>query len=321
MFAEKTNVSKKFKGRIIYLFYDGIGLGENDPERNPFTRYAHSYLSALGGRSPQQSLPESWSLIPTDAHLEIPGLPQSATGQTALWTGLNGAKIMGRHMTAFPGPTLVKYVKEYSIIKQFRDHGYRASLLNAYTQKYIERMQKKPRLRSVSSHMQLASGQPYMDLDDLEQGRALYMDYTHEIMHKLYPELKERFPAQKAYDRGRDLAQIAQSYELVIHEFFLTDKAGHDQSWEMAAWCIQRIEDFLDGLIANLDEDKDLLLISSDHGNMEDLSSKKHSSNPVPTFSYGKFAKQAASKIRSLTDIPRFIYEVMGMKVEFSTLQ
>ena len=321
MTTEKKDISESPKTRIIYLFYDGIGLGKKDTERNPFTRYAHSYLSVLGGKSSQQSLPENWEIIPTDAHLQMEGLPQSATGQTALWTGLNGAQIMGRHMMGFPGPTLVRYIKEYSIVKQFCEQGYRAALLNAYTQKYVERMEKKPRLRSVSSHIQLASGQSYMSLDDLEEGRALYMDYTHEIMHKLYPELRERFPVQKAHERGRDLAQMSKAYDLVIHEFFLTDKAGHDQSWEMAEWCIQRIEEFLAGLIANLDVNKDLLLISSDHGNMEDLSSKRHSSNPVATFAYGKFAKQAAQRIKSLVDIPRFIYEIMGMKVEFPVLQ
>ena len=319
--SQETKKLPETKGRIIYLFYDGIGFGKKDPDSNPFSRYAHSYLSVLGGRSSQGSLPRNWEIISTDASLGMPGLPQSATGQTALWTGLNGAKIMGRHMTGFPGPSLIKYIQKYSIIKQFCEQGRRAALLNAYTEKYIKRMEAKPRLRSVSSHIQLASGQPYMDLDDLEEGRALYMDYTHEVMHRFYPELKERFPVQKAQERGKDLAQMAKGYDLVIHEFFLSDKAGHEQSWEQAQWCIERIEDFLSGLLPCLDPNEDLLLISSDHGNMEDLSSKRHSSNPVPTFAYGKSAKEASQKIKSLVDIPRFIYEYVGMNIELPILQ
>ena len=309
------------EGSIIYLFYDGIGFGKNDPDSNPFSRYAHTYLSVLGARSPQQSLPEEWEIIPTDASLGFPGLPQSATGQTALWTGINGAQIMGCHMTAFPGPSLIKYIKEYSMIKQFCEHGRKAVLLNAYTQKYIDRMKAKPRLRSVSSHIQLASGQPYRTLDDLEAGKALYMDYTHEIMHRLYPELRERFPVQPARQRGKDTAQMAKDYDLVLHEFFLSDKAGHKQSWEQAQWCIEKIEDFLSGLIPDLNPEKDFLLISSDHGNLEDLSSKSHTLNPVPTFAYGKFAKEAKQKIKSLVDIVPFIYECAGMKVELPVLQ
>ncbi len=304
------------KPRIIYLFYDGIGFGTKNEDTNPFSRYSVSYLSALGGKTSSQELPEGWEIIITDSHLGVDGLPQSATGQTALWTGINGSRLMGRHMTGFPGPTLIDVIKEYSIIKQFCQNNYTASLLNAYSQMYIERMEKKPRLRSVSSHIQLASGQAYKTLGDLEQGSALYMDYTHEVMHEIYPELRDRFPVQKAYDRGCDFAEMAR-FDLNIHEFFLTDRVGHDQSWEKAKWCIHTIESFLDGLVKNLDPKRDLLLITSDHGNMEDLTTKMHTSNAVPTFVYGKYAKEAVQKIQKLTDIPRFIYDVMKINVAF----
>ena len=316
MLTENKLLYRK-KPRIIYIFYDGIGYGKNDSNINPFTRYAHTYLSALGGKSSSQSLPKGLEIISTDAQLGIPGLPQSATGQTALWTGVNASSKMGRHITGFPGPTLIRIIKEYSIIKKMCEHGYKASLINAYSNNYLRRLQKNHRLRSASSHVQLASGQAYKNLEDLENGKALFMDYTHEIMHKIYPELKERFPIQSPYKRGQDLISIAQKYDLIIHEFFLTDKAGHDCSWEMAEWCIKIIESFIDGLIASINPKEELLLISSDHGNMEDLSTKRHSFNHVPTIAYGYKAKQAAQYIKNIADIPRFIYKVMGIDIEF----
>ena len=311
---QTTNPSKpNGKPRIIYLFYDGIGLGKHDTSVNPFSRYALSYLSVLGDRAPSKTLPQGWYVTPTDAQLGVPGLPQSATGQTALWTGVNGALSMGCHVTAFPGPTLIQIIEQHSIIKKLCEQGYKATLLNAYTTTYLQRMQDKPRLRSVSSHLQKSAGLPYMTLEDLRQGRALYMDYTHEIMHLLYPELEQDFPIHSAYERGAYLARLARNYDLVIHEFFLTDKAGHKQSWEMAEWCIRTIEDFLDGLVQSLDTENELLLITSDHGNLEDLTTKTHTAHPVPTFAYGKLAKQAIEKIKSITDIPLFIYEVLDL--------
>ena len=60
---------------IQYLFYDGIGFGLPDSKANPFTRYASSYLSALGGKKPQQVLLNDWLVIPTSAQLDIPGPP------------------------------------------------------------------------------------------------------------------------------------------------------------------------------------------------------------------------------------------------------
>ena len=306
------------KIKIIYLFYDGIGIGEKNSDTNPFTRYASSYLSALGGNSPRERL-KDWHMIPTDAQLGVDGLPQSATGQTSLWTGINAQKFLGYHFTGRPGPTLVKLIWQYSILKKVREHKLCASFLNAYNDIFLAKIQKNTRLQSASYHAQAAAGLAHLSLDDLEKNQALYMDYTHEIMHKMYPELEARFPKQKAYQRGRDLARMALNYDLSLHEFFITDKAGHNRSWEMAQWCIQTIEDFLAGLVSALDPQKQLLLISSDHGNMEDFSTKTHTINLVPSFAYGKFAEKAAKRIHCITDIAKLIYDLLGIEIDWDS--
>lgn len=302
--------------RILYLFFDGIGLGVNDPDLNPFRRYATSYLSAPGGISPSVSLPEGWQMAETDASLGFSGLPQSATGQTTLWTGTNGMQAMGRHKTGFPGPTLIRVLEEYGMLRLLNESGRSATLLNAYSEKYLERVAARPRLMSCSTHLQRSSGVPLKRLDDLAGGDALFMDITHEIMHKVYPELEERFPVVPAYTRGQDLLEISRTrnYDLCIHEFFLTDKAGHDQDFEFAAWTIRTLEEFLAGICENLNPENELLIITSDHGNLEDLSTKTHTRNPVPTFVFGEpeRAKRIAGRIKRLTDIVPVIYEELG---------
>lgn len=301
--------------RVIYLFIDGVGLGENDPDRNPFSRYALSYLSAPGGRSPSESTPAGWEMAETDAHLGFDGLPQSATGQTSLWTGTNGVRAMQRHKTGFPGPTLIRVIREYSVIKAFHEAGRPAALLNAYSDDYIDRIEAKPRLKSASTHVHTASGQRLKRLEDLEHDDALYMDITHEIMHQLYPDAAGRFPVIDARQRGRDLVGIARRYELSVFEFFLSDKAGHDQSFESAEWVIRTLEDFIAGIVEAIDPAEELLLITSDHGNLEDLSTKSHTNNKVPTFAFGNHAAQVPGRIRRLTDIVPFIYEKAGLDV------
>ncbi|MEQ9363192.1 MAG: metalloenzyme [Leptospirales bacterium] len=302
--------------RIIYLFIDGIGFGQNDPDTNPFRRFATSYLSAPGGISPSVSVPEGWQVAETDASMGFPGLPQSASGQTTLWTGTNGVRAMGRHKTGFPGPTLVRVLEEYSIIKTLTARGRPATLLNAYTGEYIERIKDRPRLMSASSHLQRVSGQAFKNMEDLARGEALYMDVTHEIMHHLYPELAERFPRESPRQRGRDLVRMSRAYDLSIYEFFLTDKAGHDQDFDLAGWAIRTLEEFLAGICDALDPAAELLLVTSDHGNMEDLSVKTHTTNPVPTFVFGRDSKRIAGRVRSLMDIAPIIYEELGVAVD-----
>ncbi len=295
--------------RIVYIFIDGIGLGAKDPDKNPFARFAQSFLAPLGGMA---GAPPGWHWAATDAHLGVSGLPQSATGQTTLWTGVNGPRAMGHHKTGFPGPTLINVIRRHSIVKRIVEGGGRASLLNAYGQAYLDRIRKHPRLTSASTHVQLSSGQPLKSLEDLETGRALYMDITHEIMHRFFPEQAGRFPLRDPRERGREFAAMSRAYDLTLFEYFLTDKAGHEQSFDMARMCIEVLEAFLAGVVEELDTREELLLITSDHGNLEDLSTSMHTHNPVPTFAFGHRAEEAVGRIENLADVPRAIGDFLG---------
>ena len=304
---------------IIYFFIDGIGLGEPDPEVNPFYRYSESFFATLGSKEPSRDLPEDFFMRPTDAHMGYPGLPQSATGQTSLWTGINGVSSMGRHMTGFPGPTLIQVIQRQSIIKRVVDAGLKATLLNAYSDDYTRRIQRRPRMISASTHVQWASGQELKTFADLENKDALFMDITHEFMHQFMPLYKDRFPQITAYEQGQNLVKISRNYDLVLYEYFLTDKAGHNQDFEQTRGLIKTLEDFLDGITAEMDQNNELLIISSDHGNAENLSVKTHTNNKVPTFSYGKGARQIYESVNSLMDIPALIYKILGVEIDLES--
>ena len=294
--------------RIIYLFIDGIGFGAQDSERNPFTRYARSYLTPLGGKPKN---PPDWYVRETDAHLGIPGLPQSATGQTSLWTGVNAQQALGAHKTGFPGPVLRSLIEKHGLIKEALDRGKKATLLNAYSEKYLKHILKHPRLISASTRLQLASGQPLKTMEELESGEALFMDITHEFLHAFHPEMKERLPYREPYARGRDFIAMSRRHDLTIFEYFLSDKAGHNQSFEEAALVIATLEEFLRGVHDELNPEEELFISASDHGNLEDLSVKTHTHNPTATLACGKNARRVLQEAKSLTDIPRLIREML----------
>jgi len=298
---------------LIYLFIDGIGIGENNPLKNPFSRYATSILQVCSGKLYlDDGLHQKIKVYPLDASMGVPGLPQSATGQTSLWTGLNAPKIIGYHITGFPGPKLKNMIYDHSIIKKFVENQYKASLINAYSPKFLKKLEKLPRFASASTHVQKASGQPLFVVDAILEKKAIYMDITHHIMHEYYPELKEKFPIMDPKERGRDLVDIAHNYELIIFEYFLSDKAGHSQSFEAAKFIINKLEKFILGIIESLNKD-DTLIIISDHGNLEDLSTKTHTHNLVPLIVIGKLNKEFHN-LNYLCDIPLRIYEIYGIE-------
>ena len=71
--------------RVLYVFIDGVGYGPAGGQ-NPVCPEVCPTLCAL-----------MEGAVRLDACLGVPGLPQSATGQATLYTGVNAAQVMGRH--------------------------------------------------------------------------------------------------------------------------------------------------------------------------------------------------------------------------------
>jgi hypothetical protein len=302
---------------IYYLFIDGVGFGENNPKINPFTRFAKSFFIPLGGNQiPFDSIFSKGLYLKTDAHMGISGLPQSATGQTALWTGINAPKVLNRHVSAYPSFTLKKIISEHSILKVLKDHGKKVSFLNCYTPIFFEKMMKNKRFLSASTLIQLATKEPFKNLDDLRNERGLFMDITHEILRSFAKEfIDQNDPLLQLRDpflMGQKSVSMGSDYDLVLFEYFITDKIGHSMDWDYAQKVIQIVEEFIEGIVSCL-QPNDLLIVTSDHGNLEDLSHKIHTNNLVPTFLFGKDIKEFSTQINSLCDIPLAIYKRLGI--------
>ena len=83
----------------------------------------------------------------------------------------------------------------------------------------------------------------------------------------------------------------------------MSDKAGHSQDMRTAVEALERVDRFLDGICARLDFRRDTLVMISDHGNIEDLSVKTHTRNPVPLIAAGRGREHLAGAVRMLADL------------------
>jgi hypothetical protein len=304
---------------FLFLFMDGIGFGENDAETNPFVAAKTPTLSKLlngqhiiKGIVPLET--ERATLLALDANLGINGLPQSATGQASLLTGRNVPKLVGEHYGPKPNPVVAAIVREDNLFIQLTRRGYQAALLNAYPPRYFEAVASGRRLYSAIPLAVSSAGIPLKTAEDYYAGKAFSADFTGEGWRKQlgYKDA----PLMTAEEAGRHLAAVAQSYDLAFFEFWPSDYAGHHQDRQGAINLLQRIDAMLGGLLAEWKDDKGLILITSDHGNMEDLSQRHHTTNPVPALVIGAkvLRDKFCANLKDISDVTPAILQFYPAK-------
>jgi len=300
---------------IIFIFVDGVGLGQND-ENNPFATAATPFLSSLlqGRKMTLQAAGRDYAeatLLALDAGLSMDGLPQSATGQTALFTGINAAQLLGYHLKGFPNKLLRHILAEHGIFLQLRRSSLRGSFANAYRPEFFAELNKGLNgYYSCSTLITYYGGLTFRSLEDLGRGEAVYMDITNAVLRRLGFNM----PPITPQEAGRRLVKIAAQHDLTLFEHFITDIAGHNQNRSFAAETVTTLDAFLGAAVRDL-ENGDLLLMTSDHGNLEDLTTKDHTRNPVPALIVGKERGRLVellSKKDSITAVTPALLELLS---------
>ena len=292
--------------RVLLFFIDGIGVGEDDPDVNPLATGAFPTLHLTRTQSPRARVGEPVLARGLDAGLGVPGLPQSATGQTAILTGVNAPRILGRHVSGFPGPTLRAVLESESILKRVRGAGREASFLNAFGPRFFETEATRRRL-SATTLATMASGARIRTWDDLLEGKAVVHDLTHWRMREWGYDLPLRTPEEA----GAIIAQESMTQDFALFEYFETDRAGHDQDHARAARCLADLDLALETALSRIDLDETTVIVASDHGNLEDMSVKTHTKNPAIFAMWGTW--KPAWEPERLTDLAPLAWEAMGL--------
>lgn len=270
---------------VVVIFIDGLGMGTPDSHRNPLAQPGLEVLQPAGGLA--GCLPREGVCLPTDALMGVPGLPQSATNQTSLYTGLNAARQIGHHLSGFPTGKLKGLIVEFSIFRRLVNRGLRVAFANTYTPGYLANPRRR---KSVTTVMAESAAVPLRRLDDLQADRSLYMDFTNRMLQEQGFDVVTRTAAEAA----EVLVQISKGFHFTLYEYFLTDLVGHRGSMQEARLLLRELDVFLGQVVAKLDLERHSLIITSDHGNIEDMGHGKHTKNPVPTLVWGSIRQKFA---------------------------
>ncbi len=272
----------------VFLLVDGLGLGASDAALNPIHGGACPHLEALLARE----------AVAIDAGMGVPGLPQSATGQTALLTGINAAQAMGRHVEGFPGPALRDLIRAHNLYDQLGALGVRATFANAYYVTDVADVQAR-RIQSVTTVSALKAFGTVRDASAMLAGRAVYQDLTRSSLR----EKGYEGPLVTPETAALDLLAIAGEYDFTLFEYFQTDRVGHKGGPDDVRRVLTLFDAFLGVVAAFGNRHGGLFVMTSDHGNIETAGSPQHSLNPVPFVAIGEGAAFLRERVRSITDV------------------
>ena len=280
--------------KIIFLFIDGVGVRPPAAD-NPVNPEVCPVLCRLIAEHSR----------PIDACLAVEGVPQSATGQATMFTGLNCAAAMGKHCEGFPGPALRELVSENNLFLQLDRRGKTVKFADGYLVDSAEELALH-RFKSVTTVMALSLPKSISTADDLARNDAVYQDLTRETIQDRYPDIPVISPQRAA----EHLFALAQNYDFTLYEFFQTDVSGHSLDYERACSVLRVYDQFLATLVRHTENAGVTLVLTADHGNIENMSERGHSMNEVPFIAIGPKEKQLRDRVRSLTDVTPAILSV-----------
>ena len=291
---------------VLLIFLDGVGLGADDPRSNPFAVASTPTLNALANgrrwlrdtgiqRSPRAMF------VPTDPRMGVPGRPQSASGQAAILTGENIPVLIGEHYGPRPNPAIRQRLAADNLFKRVTARGGAAALIEAYPPRFHDSITSGKRLPSSYQQAVVEAGLPLFGEAEIYSGDALAVDWVGEAWrsHLGYTDTPVYTPAEA----GRRMVEIARRYHFAFFSHWLSDTLGHRGSVREGADLLELFDGVMAGALEAWDDAAGLIVITSDHGNLEDLSHTRHTENDVPTVIIGAGCESFALGLRTLADI------------------
>jgi 2,3-bisphosphoglycerate-independent phosphoglycerate mutase len=303
---------------VLFLFLDGVGLGREDRDSNPMLAADLPVLRDLLGGIPslrrRRLETRRATAIPLNTTLGVPGLPQSGTGQAALLAGFNAPKAAGHHFGPFPPQSIREAIGARNIFRRVMHAGLRPCFANAFPQRFFDYIATHQFRRSMTTLSCSLAGLPLRRYEDLKSGNAVSAELTNEGWRRMgYTDL----PLLDPQETGATLAALSAEHAFTLFEYWKTDFAGHAQDGKEAIEVLERFDAMLEGLLSAVSLEKTMILLTSDHGNIEDLTVKTHTRNPVPLVVIGHHHQKILSFLRArrkpnLSHVTPAIMKVLG---------
>jgi phosphopentomutase len=290
--------------RAIIIFLDGVGIGKSDYQNNPFFKFQFKSFLTIWNSIPSIEKPILSSghffLKGIDPLFDIPGLPQSGTGQTSIFCGVKAPQLIKQHFGPFPHSSLHPIIREKNIFKYFLDKKYSVNFINAYPKVFFDYIKSGKTRFSVTTLCCLMNNQRLNKAIDIWKHKAITAEITNERWRK---KLNYKLPIISPKTAARRLLKVSSENKLLVYEYFLTDHLGHGRYEGNLEQTLNELDEFLLTLFTEFESKSTLLVVCSDHGNFEDLSVKTHTLNQSLFISAGSNSEQVFESVFDLSDL------------------
>lgn len=215
-----------------------------------------------------------------------------------MFTGVNCPLAMGKHCEGFPGPSLRAIIEDNNLFLQLKKRGKTVKFADAYLVDSADELAAR-RFKSVTTVMALTTPEVITTADDLMANRAVMQDLTRETIQDRYPDI----PVVHPHTAARHLIDLAKDHDFTLYEFFQTDVSGHSMDYARACAVLRTYDKFLTALVRDLEMYGITLVMTADHGNIECISERGHTMNPVPFITFGPKASALRERVSSLQDV------------------
>jgi len=297
---------------IVFVFWDGVGLGTR--AANPFRTAEMPFLDTLlEGQRPLAASPVAVArqagAYGVDACLGVAGRPQSATGQAALVSGRNVPRLLGEHYGPKPNAAVRALLDQENLFAELVAAGLRVASANAYPPAYFAGIDSGRRLLSVIPYALRQAGLSLGSLETYRQGQAIAGTLTGR-------DWRERLgladvPVYTPEAAGAVVGRRSQEVDFLFYEHWVTDLLGHRHQFAEAVAHFTDLDRFLRGLTEGVDLDRTLILVGSDHGNVEDCSHGRHTRHPALGMAWGAGFERAMARVHDLTCYRPLIAELL----------
>jgi 2,3-bisphosphoglycerate-independent phosphoglycerate mutase len=291
---------------ILLVFIDGIGIGPDDPAVNPFsvaqmptlTRLTNGkrWVEGVGRQTNERAI-----FYPIDPRMGVAGRPQSGSNQATIITGRPIPQIIGEHYGPKPNAQTRAIVDERNFFLEVIEAGRTADLLTAYPPHLLHNIERGKTLPSALMQASMRAGLGLHDVADLRAGRAISADWTGAGWGRQLAI--DDVPQLSAAAGGAKMVELALNVDFALHSHVFTDYVGHRGDLADGVRLLEHLDAVLAGALARWPDDRGLLILTSDHGNMERLGHRSHTENDVPLLVVGSRREAFVEGVTTLADL------------------